>query len=102
MRPLDLLTYSLVYSLTYRRQGQHRRRLANPNSNPNPNPNPNPNQDNTGGAGFLPDTCLPTMGFPSDHALITARLAEVISPATSINKRPLPASCRDTLPQGHP
>ena len=44
-------------------------------------------KDNTGGAGFLPDTCLPTMDFPSDHALITARLAEV-SPGRRAGLRP--------------
>ena len=34
-------------------------------------------KDNTGGTGFLENTCLPTMRFPSDHALVTARLAEI-------------------------
>jgi hypothetical protein len=36
-------------------------------------------KDNTGGHGYLPDTCLPTIDFPSDHALITAKLAEPTS-----------------------
>ena len=35
------------------------------------------NKDNTGGKDFLPDTCLPTMSFPSDHAIITARLSDI-------------------------
>lgn len=54
-------------------------------------------KDNTGGAGFLPNTCLPTMDFPSDHALITARLAEV-SPSRQAGLRPLKFNLRMPTP----
>ena len=33
-------------------------------------------KDNTGRTRYLEDTCLPTLAFPSDHALITATLAK--------------------------
>ena len=34
-------------------------------------------KDNTGESEYVQDMCLPTLTFPSDHALITATLARI-------------------------
>ena len=47
-------------------------------------------KDNTGRAAYLDDTCLPTLQFPSDHALISATLST--QPPPSLARQLLPVA----------